>query len=394
MKLQRKLRLLYLSEFLVFFHLIGGVLIPFYTIWGGLSLTQVMLLQAWFSACVILFEIPTGTLADTIGRKNTILIGIVANVIGALLYGLFQAFWIFLIAETFWGLAMALFSGAKEALVYDTLIDHKKENASKDVFRRFKTSSKVALMIGAPIGGLVAKYFGLNWVMLLMTIPILLSGLAILFVPEPRSHKLPPDQPKQKFLQQIKTGWHFFKTHKVLRILTFDMVTLWSLAFMIVWFHQVVLTDLGVDVQYFGWFVTFSLASQIFVLKIYPWLENLFKSKKNVLNFMGFLPAVGFLLLGLFPSITMVFVALLFCSGFGLTRRVLFSSYANKFISSNQRATVNSFINIGIHLVAFFIKPIFGFIADINITYALLGLGALSLLISIFSRVEEEMLID
>lgn len=394
MKLQQKLRLIYISEFFIFFHLISGVLIPFFTIWGGLSLTQIMILQAWFSVGIVVFEIPTGTLADLIGRKRTILLGIIINVVGVLLYGLFQSFWIFMLAEIFWAFAHALYSGAKEALVYDTLADHKQEKQSKTAFRHFKSSHLLALMIAAPVGGLIGQYWGLNTAVLMMLIPMTTSAVVLLFVPEPKSHKLAPGQTRKTFRQQMTSGWNFFRKHKILRVLTFDMVTLWSMAFMIVWFHQVVLTDLGVDIQYFGWFVSFSLASQLVILKFYPWIEKVFKSKKKALSFMGFMPGIGFLLLASFPSIPMVLASLVLISGFGLSRRVLFSSYVNKYIDSHQRATVNSFINIGIHGVAVFIKPILGYVADINIYSALLGLGIVSILISIFSRIEEEMLVD
>jgi len=45
-------------------HFMAAVLVPFYTQWGGLTLTGVMLLNAWFMAWNFALEIPTGAVAQ------------------------------------------------------------------------------------------------------------------------------------------------------------------------------------------------------------------------------------------------------------------------------------------------------------------------------------------
>lgn len=394
MSLGNKLNLIYLSEFFIFFHLFGGVLIPFFTLWGGLSLGELMIIQAWFSLCVFLFEIPTGTLADTFGRKNTVILSFFTNVIGVLLYVVYPTFWMFMLAEMFWALSIALASGAKEAMVYDTLVDHNKEQESKQAFSRFKMAHLWGLLISAPLGSMIGQAWGFQWPVLLMVIPFTFSALLLFFVPEPKSHRLPEDQTRKSFSTQMKEGWSYFKTHPYLMVMTFDMVWIWSLAFMIIWFQQVVLLDIGVDESLFGWFVTFGLISQMLALKSFPWLEKLLKSKKNVLTLSGLLPALGFALIAFYPSVATVLIALAFCTGFGLSRRTLYSSYVNKFIDSHQRATVNSYINVGINLTGFLIKPALGFLADYSLFATFLVLAAGCFLVTVFSRVEEEMLMD
>lgn len=394
MKLSTKLRLIYLSEFLIFFHLFGGVLIPFFTGWGGLNLTELMTLQAWFSLCVFLFEIPTGTLADTIGRRNTVILSYFINIVGVVFYVVYPSFWVFMIAEAFWALSAAMASGAKEALVYETLIDHKVEKESKIIFGRFKMSHLWGLMISAPIGSFLGHLWGAQWVVLLMVIPFTMAALCLFFLPEPKSHRLPEDQTRTSFREQIVSGWKYFKSHPYLRIMTFDMVWIWTLAFMVIWFQQVVLERVGVDEAWFGWFVTFGILSQLIALKCYPFLEKLLGSKKHVLTLSGLFPAIGFALLAFFPTWYTVLIALAFCSGFGLTRRTLYASYMNKYIDSHHRATVNSYINMGINITGFVVKPALGLLADksLFVTFLLLAIGCF--MVVGFSRVEEKMLID
>lgn len=389
MTLRKKLFFIYASEFFVFFHLISGVLIPFFMIWGGLSFFQLMVLQAWFSLWVVLFEIPTGAFADLMGRKKTILLGIFINMLGVLFYVINPSFSIFLVAELFWALSQALFSGAKEAFLYDTLLDHERPELSMQTFSKSKMAHIIAMMISAPLGSMIGAKFGFEWPVILMIIPLFLSGLFLFFLPEPKHHKA-----EQPFLSQMRSGFSYVKTHPFLKIMAFDMVTLWSFAFMIIWLQQLTLTTLGVSESLFGWFVAYALLSQLFCLWIYPFLERHFPSKRSVIFFSGLLPAFGFLLLAVFPSVFSLIIALFFCSGFGLTRRTIYSSYMNKFIESHHRATVNSFINIGIHVSGLFIKPLFGFLADIKLSWAFLGLGIISLFISLLSTLEEKMFSD
>src|SRR5687768_254396 len=89
--------------------LFAGVLIPFFTQHGGLSLTQVQLLQSWFMLCFFLLEIPTGAVADYFGRKQSLIFGAVLSSIGIAYYGLVPpSFIAFMIGEFVLAAAMAL----------------------------------------------------------------------------------------------------------------------------------------------------------------------------------------------------------------------------------------------------------------------------------------------
>ena len=95
------------------------IAVPFFQS-KGLSMQDVFTLQALFSLVVLITEVPSGYIADLIGRKHTLVIGAIFGGIGhSLLLG----------ADGFWGLAMfeialgishSLISGADIALLYDT----------------------------------------------------------------------------------------------------------------------------------------------------------------------------------------------------------------------------------------------------------------------------------
>src|SRR5262249_46417977 len=66
------LRRLLLVRMLYWTHFVAAVLVPFFTDWAGLTLTQVFTLNAWFMFCLMVFEVPTGAIADRFGRKWSI----------------------------------------------------------------------------------------------------------------------------------------------------------------------------------------------------------------------------------------------------------------------------------------------------------------------------------
>jgi MFS family permease len=83
---------------------------------------------------IFVLEIPTGAIADYIGRKQSIFIGSFITVIAMLIYGSIPNFSIFLLAEFLFATGVAFTSGADEALLYDALREECRENQSKNIF--------------------------------------------------------------------------------------------------------------------------------------------------------------------------------------------------------------------------------------------------------------------
>ena len=93
----------------------------------GLSLTQIMQLQAAYSLSVAIFEIPSGYIADLFGRKKTIVLSTLFSFFGFLIFSFFSGFNEFIIAEICVGIGGSLMSGSDTALLYDTLIEENEQ---------------------------------------------------------------------------------------------------------------------------------------------------------------------------------------------------------------------------------------------------------------------------
>ena len=162
----------YAFVFLWNLHFFSAVLVPFFTDWGGISQVQIKILQSWFMFWIFVLEIPTGAVADYLGRKYSLALGALAVSFAALVYGSIPKFEIFLLAEFLFAMSAALMSGADKALLYDALKESDKEEESKNIFGKSHSIQLVSMLAAAPIGSLIASKFDLNYPMLFFAIPI------------------------------------------------------------------------------------------------------------------------------------------------------------------------------------------------------------------------------
>ena len=82
---------------------------------------QLMVIGAALSISRLVFEIPTGVVADVYSRRLSVLIGLALLGLGLLIEGLFPAFLPILLAQVLWGLGYTFTSGANEAWLSDEI---------------------------------------------------------------------------------------------------------------------------------------------------------------------------------------------------------------------------------------------------------------------------------
>jgi len=382
---------IYLFKFFISLHFIGGILVPFFTDWGGINFTQIMILQSWFMLWVFLLEIPTGTVADYFGRKQSLILASGVNVIAALVYASVPNFYIFLLGEFLWAMSAAFLSGADEAFTYDTLKKIGETSRSKKVFGRIESFSLAGIMIGAPIGSFIAAQAGLRAPMLLLVIPFTIAFLIALTFREPiTTQKIE----SKRYLNMLKDGIKFFYKNKILKILALDMIFIASIAYFMIWLYQPMLKQAGINVAYFGIVHAAFVASQILIMNNYEKLEKIVGSKKRLIFFSAAITGIMFIIGGLTTFIPVVLLVIIIGGGFGLSRRPLFVSYMNKYIPSPKRATVLSTVSMLRRFALIFVNPAVGLLVDWSLNYTLIILGIAAIIFSLISKVEENHLID
>src|ERR687893_3218632 len=148
---------------------------------AGLSNLEAFAANAFFTAGMMLFEVPTGIVADTVGRRASYLLGTVTLTATTLLYVLLweigAPFWAWALASLGLGLGFTFFSGAVEAWLVDALAATHFDGDLESVFGRGQMVGGAAMLAGATGGGLLAQQINLGFPFVLRA-----AILAVMFV--------------------------------------------------------------------------------------------------------------------------------------------------------------------------------------------------------------------
>ena len=133
---------------------------------AGLSNFEAFTANAFFTAGMVIFEIPTGVVADTIGRRVSYLAGTVTLMASTLLYVfLWQIegpFWAWALASVLLGLGFTFFSGAVEAWLVDALDATGFTGSLEAVFGRGQIVTGIGMLSGSVLGGYIAQITNLG----------------------------------------------------------------------------------------------------------------------------------------------------------------------------------------------------------------------------------------
>lgn len=122
----------------------------------GLSYAQIFLTQAVFSLLLLGGALPGGYFCDKVGRKAGMILGAIFWIVGNVCMVFWHCFVGFFVAEIFWGIAYALFSGAQPALLFDTLMQLQEEEAYTNYEGKVEFYGRWSESVAAILGGLAA----------------------------------------------------------------------------------------------------------------------------------------------------------------------------------------------------------------------------------------------
>jgi len=141
--------------------LIWGVNTIFLLRSGHLTLLEVFIANAVFTGSMAVFEVPTGIVADTRGRRFSFLCSVAVLLVGTLAYvgvpALGGRFVAFCVASVVLGLGYTFYSGAVEAWLVDALKASGDREPVDRVLARGQLVSSAAMLVGAVAGGLLAS---------------------------------------------------------------------------------------------------------------------------------------------------------------------------------------------------------------------------------------------
>ena len=378
-RLRRNLRTtLWLSFFQVFL-LIIPIAVPFFQS-KGLSMQEVFSLQAVFSLAVLLLEVPSGVLADQLGRRLTLVWGTVFCGLGSSVLMVAQDYWGLLAFELLLAVSSSLVSGADIAMAYDSeLALGKPAEQQGSVVGRLYASRNLSEALSAVLLSALLLWCTVHEVLLVQA---LISWLPLIFalqlVEPPRLHH--DGDAEQLPLRHALS--HLWGHSRILRF-CFLALCLWSLTtFNAVWLLQKLWSEQGIELVHFGYlWAGLSLVTAVsgrFADRIEATL-----GVSMTLLVIGLLPVGGYLLLDqLGIAGGLVAGAAFFAArGVGL---VILRDALNRRTPSAYRATANSLASFGFRAAFVVTGPFVGYGFDLwGMRSVLLLLAAVSALIAL-----------
>ena len=155
-KVRLNIRLNYLYTTLVNTGLDKGVWMLFLS-YRGMGLVEIGVIEAAFQASSLVFGIPAGAASDLIGRKFSLVVSVVAKIVGYALILFSHDVPGFAAGFALNALSVVLYQGASESLTYDSCKLTGQEGSYKRIYGNILAATFAATALGIAAGGLIAS---------------------------------------------------------------------------------------------------------------------------------------------------------------------------------------------------------------------------------------------
>ena len=367
---------------------------------AGLSNAEAFAANAFFSVGQVIFEVPTGVVADTRGRRFSFMLGAATLLASTLLYLVMWQIqapllgWA--VASILLGLGFTFFYGATEAWLVDALEATGFSGSLEAVFGRAQTVGGAAMLVGSVAGGIVAQAtdLGVPYILRAAMLGVTLV-IAWRFMHDlgfsPRRGANPVDEVRTVVRGAVDNGWK----NPPVRWLMIAAPFTTGVGFYAFYALQPYLLELYGDPNAYsiaGLAAALIAGAQIVGGLVVPWARRLFRRRTEAL-IVGSIANVALLvLIGVVESFPL---ALILLAGWALVFAIelpLRQAFINGIIPSQQRATVLSFDALMGSAGGVVAQPALGWAADLwgyGASYVVsAGVLALAVPFTILARLE------
>jgi len=366
------------ERFLGDFWIFAPILVPFFKA-HNLTASEIFTIEAAYNVVMAFSEIPTGYFADVMGRKVAMALGAVLRPLAILVYLCSDSFWGFVLAECCMGFSACMRSGADSSMLYDTLLELKREKEHK----RFEGTAHFFTNIGTSVAGILGSLLAVISMKLpfIGTMCISLIHLPLIFsLQEPKRIMVKPKRLRDHYIEILR-AIRFTMRHKSVLYASLYMMLVVNVNAVGVWAYYMYYGDLGIGLAYYGllaalfWFFS-GMGSRLCHEINKRWGEQ-----RALL--LPLLVAPSLILMGQYKSVWILpliaFNAFLWGMSTPLLRDVI-----HRNTRSSRRATVLSVANMARRFGYLFFAFAVGYITDItNIQNGLTALGLLMIVTAV-----------
>lgn len=340
---------------------------------AGLSSAEAFAANAFFTAGQALFEVPTGVIADTKGRRISFILGSLTLIISTLMYlymwKISGPFWSFALASVLLGLGFTFFSGATEAWLVDALIATRFKGSLDSVLAKGQIIIGIGMLTGSLAGGIIAQYTNLGLPYILRALILTLGlGTAFYLMPEigftPHQNKSSLIEMKKMLSLSIKYGMKNPAARWIILSGPFSAgVTIYAFYALQPYILQLYGNPTAYSIA--GLAAAIVAAAQIIGGLMVPYFRLLFKKRTLLLLTGAIINAILLIMIGVVSLLWVVIMLVLLWALIFAAIMPVRQAYINALIPSQQRATVLSLDSMISSTGGIVFQPVLGKVADV-----------------------------
>jgi MFS family permease len=340
---------------------------------AGLSNTEAFTANAFFTAGLALFEIPTGVIADLLGRRVSYLLGVFTLTISTLLYMYMwyvsARFWAWALSSMLLGLGFTFFSGAVEAWLVDALTASGFKENLESVLAKGEIVEGAAMLTGSIAGGIIAQMTNLGVPYVVRAVLLVLNFVAAFLLMKDVGFEPSKDRSLIKEIRVILAGSmkHGLRKPPV-RWLMLAAPFTGGVTIYAFYAMQPYLLELYGNKEAYGvagLAAAIVAGAQIAGGLLVPFVGKVFRRRTSVLLAAYVISTIVLAVVGLIPNFWVVVTLLILWGLMFAAVTPVRQSFLNGLIPSEQRATVLSFDSLFSSTGGVVIQPVLGKVADV-----------------------------
>lgn len=336
-------RLLFWGRALVETKTLSAVVVLFY-LHRGLALDEIFFLSIVWSLTALAVEVPSGYLADAIGRKRTLLLGVLLLIASQGVTFFAHGFWPFALTFALMSASFSCFSGTEEAMLFESLeqTGHRREMNARNG-RQLAARSLPDILIPM-IGAFIAHDLTEGQFQLLIGLNMVIAFCALVVLgrlTEPVRVKSVAEREIGIFTQSIKT----IRQQPWLLKVAFNKLLVFIAVFVTWRTSQPLLSGLGFGAEALGVFYVLFQSIEFAC----GWFAGVLERVVGTVRIIFFTPVLMVVLLTLAiisDEPWIVFISLALSLAMNNLRDAMFSHAVNARIHSASRATTLSNLNV------------------------------------------------
>ena len=338
----------------------------FYTILfieRGLSINAVAVLIALWSAFAIVFEMPSGILADRWNRRNMLVLSAVLQGLCFVVWYFSHTFSMFAIGFVFWGMSGAFVSGTEEGLIYDNLKSDGREEDFTKIYGKARFFGNAGILAGIASAGVIASFISIGAIALISAAICFTNAILASFLREKNYYAQRTDKESGGYLETIKEAVSLFRGSKLALISVLFLVLFASLGDYLDEFDALIINDFQLNTIWVSVILTVRFVFVALGNLVAPKMQRKVSSVRQIVLLGGLACA----LLALFAVIWSRYAIPLFglsCMFMSITE-VLFVNIMQSEINDEGRATMMSFYGAGQNIVMICFSLVYAFLAGI-----------------------------